>query len=353
MCYDGEKHMKTKYPYPLKSLQKFFRKNPALAIGGSFTILVVSLVLAGKSADPMQQRANAYSDVQPDSTSASAVEEMSRLGFLRGYENGLFGPDDAVTRGQAAILLKRLRDRDIKAIRAQVEEMRFALSLGTCGDATMQKGEECDDGNLLSTDGCSAECLTEVIHEFCADGHKIDEEFPAPDGCNTCICTRSGVICTTMQCAAPESEAEEVELESASIELPIIDLNTAPTCGNRICEPREDTLPPDRRFYCPQDCTGETYEPQCGRLKQEFSDLADTSRICQGDDDCVKLEQHCPFFTCGEAVNKMSYPTLSMKRDDMVEACRLEGENRECVSCANTAAFCQQGRCVLLGGSDD
>ncbi len=344
--------MKTKYPFPLEGLQKFFRKNPTLAIGGSFTFLVLTLVLAGRSADPLQQRADAYSDVLTDSTSATAVEEMSRLGFLRGYENGLFGPDDAVTRGQVAILLKRLRDRDIKALRAQIEEIRSSLSLGTCGDGTIQTGEECDDGNLLSTDGCSAECLTEVVSALCADGHKIDEEYPASDGCNTCICTRSGVICTKMQCSAPESEEPPPEAEPEEAPLPVLDPNMAPTCGNRICELRENTLPPDRRFYCPVDCTGEpyeAYEPQCDRLTQEFSDLADASRVCQGDNDCVKLEQHCPFFTCGEAVNKMSYPTLSMKRDDMVESCRLEGKTPGCVSCPFSAAFCREGQCVLLG----
>jgi cysteine-rich repeat protein len=38
---------------------------------------------------------------------------------------------------------------------------------GICGDRQVQLGEECDDGNAVSCDGCSADCLTE---QGCGDG---------------------------------------------------------------------------------------------------------------------------------------------------------------------------------------
>ncbi len=336
-----------KYPFPLEIFRTFFRKHPALAIGGGSILLTISLVLGGKSADPVAQYARAYSDVSADATSADAITEMSRLGFLRGYENGLFGPDDPVTRGQVAILLKRLRDREIKALRAQVEELRAQLSLGVCGDALIQTGEECDDGNVLSQDGCSAECLQEVLREACPDGHRIDEEYQAADGCNTCICTRSGAICTKMQCSAPEEPlVEEPAVDGAE---PFkAASNTAPICGNTICEQKENDLPPDQRFHCPQDCTGKPSEPQCADLTQEFHVLADTARACQSDADCVELQQSCPFLTCGEAVNKLSYPTLSLKRDALLEICRREGSIKECITCPYSAAICREGQCVLI-----
>ena len=31
-----------------------------------------------------------------------------------------------------------------------------------CGDGMLGNGEECDDGNLLSTDGCSSSCTIEA-----------------------------------------------------------------------------------------------------------------------------------------------------------------------------------------------
>ncbi len=37
---------------------------------------------------------------------------------------------------------------------------------GTCGDATPTPGEECDDGNAIDGDGCSADCQAEM-HDTC------------------------------------------------------------------------------------------------------------------------------------------------------------------------------------------
>jgi cysteine-rich repeat protein len=36
----------------------------------------------------------------------------------------------------------------------------------TCGNGMVEAGEECDDGNTRSDDGCSAECR----YEYCGDG---------------------------------------------------------------------------------------------------------------------------------------------------------------------------------------
>ncbi|MDD5469927.1 MAG: DUF4215 domain-containing protein [Candidatus Peribacteraceae bacterium] len=61
-------------------------------------------------------------------------------------------------------------------------------SLGPlCGNGVLQEGEECDDGNGVSGDGCSADCVQERIcgngvvdpGEECDDGNKI-----SGDGCS-------------------------------------------------------------------------------------------------------------------------------------------------------------------------
>ena len=161
----------------------FLRKTPVLFLGGSSVVLLIGLVLGEATSDLVRQSARAYSDVPADAPPAAAIGEMTTLGILRGYESGLFGPDDPVTRSQIAILLKRLRDRDLRALRAQVEEIRIALALGACGDGIAQTGEECDDGNATSGDGCSAECLAEVLREGCPGGRRICEEYEAEDGC--------------------------------------------------------------------------------------------------------------------------------------------------------------------------
>jgi len=49
----------------------------------------------------------------------------------------------------------------------------FAVTLGqgSCGDARVTDGEQCDDGNTADGDGCSASCQVEALHGwFCSEG---------------------------------------------------------------------------------------------------------------------------------------------------------------------------------------
>ena len=48
-----------------------------------------------------------------------------------------------------------------------------------CGDLILDKGEECDDGNNDSIDGCSAAC----VKEFCGDG-EINSNNGIPELCD-------------------------------------------------------------------------------------------------------------------------------------------------------------------------
>lgn len=82
-----------------------------------------------------------------------------------------------------------------------------------CGNATVEEGEQCDDGNVLAGDGCSETCQTEVLTAVCGNGTvEIAEQCDdgnalAGDGCSdTCqmeslpdICG-NGVIEGAEQC---------------------------------------------------------------------------------------------------------------------------------------------------------
>ena len=69
-----------------------------------------------------------------------------------------------------------------------------------CGDGTLDAGEECDDGNTVDGDGCSAVC---TIEPFCGDG-TLDAGEQCDDGNNTdgdgcsAVCTieNEAPICT-------------------------------------------------------------------------------------------------------------------------------------------------------------
>ncbi len=75
---------------------------------------------------------------------------------------------------------------------------------GVCGDGTIQVAtEQCDDGNTVSGDGCSATCQTETVNpttcgngtletgETCDDGNTT-----AADGCSATCTVESGYTCT-------------------------------------------------------------------------------------------------------------------------------------------------------------
>ena len=71
---------------------------------------------------------------------------------------------------------------------------------GFCGDGVLDPGEECDDGNNVDGDGCSANCTVEGFcgdgvldpGEECDDGNNVDG-----DGCSAnCTVERAGDGCT-------------------------------------------------------------------------------------------------------------------------------------------------------------
>jgi len=64
-----------------------------------------------------------------------------------------------------------------KLVGARVPSLRIA----TCGNGKLEKGEECDDGNVLGNDACSPTCkntfcgdgvVQEALGEFCDDGNQ-------------------------------------------------------------------------------------------------------------------------------------------------------------------------------------
>ncbi|MFA6523124.1 MAG: Calx-beta domain-containing protein [Candidatus Peribacteraceae bacterium] len=80
------------------------------AVTGSFLggILLGVLITSGAGATYLGSAI--FRDVQPGTFYDAAVGEMYGAGIIKGYTDSTFGPDDYVTRGQIAVLMKRLRD---------------------------------------------------------------------------------------------------------------------------------------------------------------------------------------------------------------------------------------------------
>jgi cysteine-rich repeat protein len=78
-------------------------------------------------------------------------------------------------------------ERTQTLLRETVEAAACVVEASTCGDGTIEDGEECDDSNTVSGDGCSDECLIETT---CGDGvregrEQCDDSNTEPgDGCS-------------------------------------------------------------------------------------------------------------------------------------------------------------------------
>ncbi|MBA3538371.1 MAG: hypothetical protein H0T79_01975 [Deltaproteobacteria bacterium] len=62
-----------------------------------------------------------------------------------------------------------------------------------CGDAVLDAGEGCDDGNLVSGDGCTANCAVETLQPECGNGTR--EEGEACDDGNAASGDGCGETC--------------------------------------------------------------------------------------------------------------------------------------------------------------
>src|SRR5690606_31996036 len=66
-----------------------------------------------------------------------------------------------------------------------------ACTAGSCGNAALDPGEVCDDGNLQAGDGCSSDCLSDetcgnglldgAAGEACDDGNTVPGDGCSPD----------------------------------------------------------------------------------------------------------------------------------------------------------------------------
>src|SRR5437773_10813014 len=68
-------------------------------------------------------------------------------------------------------------------IRSTVATASCLTPAGDCGNSVVEAGEQCDDGNLVAGDGCSASCRLEVCGNGIRDaGEQCDDGNPVPGG---------------------------------------------------------------------------------------------------------------------------------------------------------------------------
>lgn len=240
----------------------------------------------------------AFPDVQKDTFFAPSVATMVRSGVVKGYSDGNFGPGDPVSRAQVTVMIDRYDQNVIQPLREQLDELRKKNNLGRCGDAIVQAGEQCDDGNTANGDGCSGTCLTEIV-------------LPPPATCGNGKCEQGEralcPTCTSDSLCKPCTPCPE---------------DCPATCGNGTCDPGEATVcttkcpAGDQKGCanlctvgtCPKDCSVST-PPVCGNGKCEQGEatvcpLCGVGMLCQG----ACIDGNCPQ-DCGQTGTIEQAPT--------------------------------------------
>ncbi|MFA6523040.1 MAG: DUF4215 domain-containing protein [Candidatus Peribacteraceae bacterium] len=102
----------------------------------------------------------------------------------------------------------------------------------TCGNGSIEGTEQCDDGNKVSRDGCSATCKLEAtISGRCGDGYLVKPEFCddgntyAGDGCSANCSIEKGYICPIV--SEPCIRASSSSSRKATSSSPSV-----PVCGD-------------------------------------------------------------------------------------------------------------------------
>ena len=109
----------------------------------------------------------------------------------------------------------------------------------TCGDGILEAGEECEDGNKDSGDGCSETCTDEDEQVEC--GNNIIEFPEECDDGNTNNNDYCSSTCLIEYCGDATCQSNEDAVNCAG--------DCQPDCGNDICEP-----PTENSSNCAQDC---------------------------------------------------------------------------------------------------
>jgi cysteine-rich repeat protein len=102
-----------------------------------------------------------------------------------------------------------------------------ACTVPSCGNGTVEAGEQCDDGNLVNGDGCNTDC------KFSCANPATD--CPAPLPCNKAVCT-AAKTCSTAPDAAQNGAACGAGLTCNNGAC----LGAGAVCGNGVIEAGED-----------------------------------------------------------------------------------------------------------------
>jgi cysteine-rich repeat protein len=197
-----------------------------------------------------------------------------------------------------------------------------------CPNGMIDSGEECDDGNTIACDGCSATCTREACGngmmecEACDDGNDVDGDgcdancTPTAcgngritageacddgnvvdgDGCDA-NCTRTGCgngrITAGEACDDGNTTPGDGCDASCHIEAP-------PTCGNNVIDEGEDCDGGNTTDCDGDGCSHLCLKEECGNNRLECAEVCDDGGTAPCDGDCAADCSHR--VSCGDGI---------------------------------------------------
>ncbi|MEK7137053.1 MAG: Calx-beta domain-containing protein, partial [Patescibacteria group bacterium] len=114
-------------------LRKILSRSSALALA-----LGILLGASGTAILAGSRGSDRFSDIPAGAYYDEAVGKLVDLGIIKGFDDGTYHPDEAVTRGQIAVLLKRLRD-DVKGVSTAARRREISSVAPSGADSATQE----------------------------------------------------------------------------------------------------------------------------------------------------------------------------------------------------------------------
>jgi cysteine-rich repeat protein len=160
-----------------------------------------------------------------------------------------------------------------------------------CGNGRVDHGEACDDGNRLSGDGCSADCLSK---ESCGNGIRDvqeqcdDKNHLAGDGCSP--------TCLLEGCGNGEKHPYETCDDNNNVNGDgcSADCLSDESCGNTYVDVAKGETCDDGNTDSNDGCSATCKDENCGNGRVDVGELCDDGNNDNGDDcsaDCRSKEE--------------------------------------------------------------
>ncbi len=112
-----------------------------------------------------------------------------------------------------------------------------------CGNAIVEQGEACDDGNDVDTDGCTNFCRLVLGEDLCGNGIDDDGNGLTDEGCECSASTacNAGMVCSAGACLTQcESDTDCPALNHCNVDSGLcVSDDATGVCGNAIVEAGE------------------------------------------------------------------------------------------------------------------